>query len=188
MNLLLALIPGGLMGRVIALAAFAAAVLAGYAYWHHQVDAGGYARAEGEQAQRDISLAKRSIRILDLTISAQQELNDEATATQKVLSDAVESVALERDRVIASLRDRTSRPAPSPAGQPDAAPAESATSCTGATLYREDGEFLAREAARADRILSELDACQRQYGDAEVALKRFLASVTVINNAAESGP
>ena len=186
MNLLLALIPGGLMGRVIALAAFAAAVLAGYAYWHHQVDAGGYARAEGEQAQRDISLAKRSIRILDLTISAQQELNDEAAATQKVLTDAVESVAVERDRLLARLRDRPSRPAESPAGQPDPAPAEPATSCTGATLYREDGEFLAREAARADRILSELESCQKQYGDAEIALKRFMESVKVIN--AESEP
>ena len=183
---LLSLIPGGLMGRVIALAAFAAAVLAGYAYWHHQVDAGGYARAEGEQAQRDISLAKRSIRILDLTISAQQELNDEAAATQKVLTDAVESVAVERDRLLARLRDRPSRPAESPAGQPDPAPAEPATSCTGATLYREDGEFLAREAARADRILSELESCQKQYGDAEIALKRFMESVKVIN--AESEP
>ena len=186
MNLLLALIPGGLLGRLIAFAVAAAAAVAAYAYWHHQVDAGGYARAEGEQAQRDLGIAKRSIRIMDLTISAQQELNDEATATQKVLSDAVESVAVERDRLLERLRDRPSRPAESAAAQPDAAPAEPAPSCTGATLYREDAEFLVRESSRADRILAELDACQRQYGDAEVALRRFLESVKVIN--AEAGP
>lgn len=186
MGFLINLIPGGLIGRVIALAAFAAAVAAGYAYWHHQVDAGGYARAEGEQAQRDLGIAKRSIRVLDLSISAQQELNDAATATQKVLADTYDSIISERDRIIAGLRKRASRPAPSPAGTVDPAPVEPAQSCTGASLYRQDGEFLAGEAARADRILSELESCQKQYGDAEIALKRFMESVKVIN--AESEP
>lgn len=185
MSLLLSLIPGGLIGRLIALAAFAAAVAGGYAYWHHKVDAGGYDRAEGEQAQRDLGIAKRSIRVLDLTISAQQELNNAATATQKALTDTYDAIVLERDRIIAGLRNRPSRPAPSPASPIDPAPAEPAASCTGATLYREDGEFLAGEAARAERILSELGACQKQYGDAEIALKRFLESVKVIN--AEDG-
>ena len=123
MGFLINLIPGGLIGRVIALAAFAAAVAAGYAYWHHQVDAGGYARAEGEQAQRDLGIAKRSIRVLDLSISAQQELNDAATATQKVLADTYDSIISERDRIIDGLRKL---PAPT-ASAPSSNPAKSST-------------------------------------------------------------
>lgn len=42
--------------------------------------------------------------------------------------------------------------------------------CTGAELLREDGEFLAREAARADRILKERDYYYEQYRRAAEAL------------------
>src|SRR5690606_21753895 len=46
----------------------------------------------------------------------------------------------------------------------------SASTCTGAELLREDGEFLAREAARADRILKERDYYYEQYRRAREAL------------------
>lgn len=182
MGFLLSLIPGGLFGRLIALAVAAAAVVAGYLYWEHKVDMGGYNRAVGEQAVRDIALAKRSIRVMDLQIFSQQELNDAAAATQKVLTDTYESIISQRDRVIASLQKRASRPPEKPASTVDPAPAEPATSCTGASLYREDGEFLAGEAARADRILTELAACQAQYEDAGVALKKFMEAAKAIND------
>lgn len=185
MNVLLALIPGGLIGRLIALAVAAAAVVAGYLYWENQVDMGGYNRAVGEQAVRDIALAKRSIRVLDLQIFSQQELNDAAAATQKALTDAYESIISQRDRVIAGLQKRASRPPEKPASPTDSTPVEPVASCTGASLYREDGEFLAREAARADRILSELEACQSKYEDAGVALKKFMEAAKAIND--ESG-
>lgn len=42
--------------------------------------------------------------------------------------------------------------------------------CTGAELPREDGTFLAREAARADRILKERDFYYEQYNRAREAL------------------
>ena len=37
------------------------------------------------------------------------------------------------------------------------------SSCTGRELYKEDGEFLVREAARADRILEERNYYYEQY-------------------------
>lgn len=46
-------------------------------------------------------------------------------------------------------------------------------SCTGAQLYREDGEFLAREAARADRILEERNFYWKQYENARVKLEEL---------------
>ncbi len=44
-----------------------------------------------------------------------------------------------------------------------------ALACTGAGLYRPDGEFLAREAARADSIRRQLAVCQAAF-DAAVDL------------------
>lgn len=61
------------------------------------------------------------------------------------------------------LQQRTSREDSSPT------PGTSGT-CTGAELFREDGEFLAREAARADRILKERDFYYEQYRKAREAL------------------
>ena len=53
-----------------------------------------------------------------------------------------------------SLRDRPERPAA------DAQPAKTDCPCgTGAGLCRQDGEFLTREAARANEIRAGLDAC-----------------------------
>jgi len=45
--------------------------------------------------------------------------------------------------------------------------------CTGRELYREDGEFLAREAARAERILEERNFYWQQYENARVKLEEL---------------
>lgn len=60
-----------------------------------------------------------------------------------------------------SLRSRPSR---------ESSVAQPASSCTGRELYREDGEFLAREAARAQRVLEERNYYYEQY----LAVKRKL--------------
>lgn len=63
-----------------------------------------------------------------------------------------------------SLRERPSRPtseASAVSGTADAGPA--ATGCTGEKLYRTDGEFLAREAARGDELRILLKQCRDQY-------------------------
>lgn len=60
-----------------------------------------------------------------------------------------------------SLRQRADRPAEGAASVPQGASAgvEPAIGCTGSQLYRQDGEFLAREAARADQLRIALRAC-----------------------------
>ena len=65
----------------------------------------------------------------------------------------IEAINNQLANAISELRKRPSRPAEAVPG-----------SCgTGATLYAEDGEFLVREAARADKIRAGLDACYKQY-------------------------
>lgn len=61
-----------------------------------------------------------------------------------------------------SLRNRPERPAlPEVASAGDGAPG-----CTGATVYKQDGEFLIRESARADQLRLALITCQKAYQDA----------------------
>ena len=62
-----------------------------------------------------------------------------------------------------SLRDRPSRPAESSTVPSAASNGPAPAGCTGEKLYRPDGEFLAREAARADELRVLLKQCRDQY-------------------------
>jgi hypothetical protein len=63
-----------------------------------------------------------------------------------------------------SLRDRQERPATEASAVPSATTnGPVATGCTGEKLYRPDGEFLAREAARGDELRILLKQCRDQY-------------------------
>lgn len=63
-----------------------------------------------------------------------------------------------------SLRDRPTRPATEASAVSSTASAGCpVASCTGAGLSREDAEFLAREATRADELRAALKQCHAQY-------------------------
>jgi hypothetical protein len=63
-----------------------------------------------------------------------------------------------------SLRDRQERPTAEASAVPSATTnGPVATGCTGEKLYRPDGEFLAREAARGDELRILLKQCRDQY-------------------------
>lgn len=63
-----------------------------------------------------------------------------------------------------SLRDRQERPTTEASAVPSATTnGPVATGCTGEKLYRPDGEFLAREAARGDELRILLKQCRDQY-------------------------
>ena len=66
----------------------------------------------------------------------------------------------ERYRLVQGDPERPARGARVPA---PASPGSAASGCTGAELYRSDGEFLVRESARADAIRIELQACYAAY-------------------------
>ncbi len=90
-----------------------------------------------------------------------------ARTAEKALIEATEGIRRQKDaeiKVIAGklqsalgeLRQRQERPSS----------ADTARDCkgtTGAELSRQDAEFLAREAARADQLRSALELCYRQY-------------------------
>ena len=100
---------------------------------------------------------------------------DVARQKEQALQAGADQLRQEKDREIRnlnarataltnSLRDRPSRTTTVASAVSDTTNAGCApTSCTGAGLSKEDGEFLAGEAARADKLRLSLKQCQAQY-------------------------
>jgi hypothetical protein len=123
------------------------AVIFGYIHGREQV-----------QAERDSEKAT--------AVTAQRDKEAELQANMdKLREDKNRETAKLRRTVAAltdSLRDRPERPAvPTSASAGDGA-----SGCTGAAVYKQDGEFLIRESARADQIRLALIQCQKAYKSA----------------------
>lgn len=119
---------------------------------------------------RTISDQKAEKKRLEIAAAAQIEADrasaqethrrmERAAEVEKVKDEKLASLNARVSSLSRELRARPDRPAaPAAAGNPAIA-----QGCTGAQLYRPDAEFLVGEAARADRILAERDACYQQY-------------------------
>lgn len=87
--------------------------------------------------------------------------------------DQIAALTLRADALARSLRDRADRPIAtdvSKGGGNPAAAGPGAGIGTGLGLYRQDGEFLVGEAARANRLRIALAACYRDYEVARAEL------------------
>lgn len=87
---------------------------------------------------------------------AEKELIEATEAIRREKDAEIEDVNNKLQSLTKQLRQRKARPS-SPA------PTRDCKGTTGAELSREDAEFLAREAARADQIRSALEHCYKQY-------------------------
>lgn len=133
------LIPGWV--KFAAVAAAAAALLFGA--YHH-----GYKVATTE---RDLEDSKKAIANQAATLRQQENIIEATNARDR----ANEATSRRLLAMLDGLRDRPERPAVPSSGGADG----QAGPGTGANLYREDGEFLAGEAARADKLRAELARC-----------------------------
>ncbi len=117
--------------------------------------AGSYGSGRWHQYRSDIK-AQAEARFAESENARLRERAAQVNAQRN--SDAEKAkyrlVAGERDALLVSVRNRPSRVS-EPAGP-------SCTGATGAQLYRDDAEFLVREAARADELRASLDACQQR--------------------------
>ena len=89
----------------------------------------------------------------------EEKLELNALALEKVKDDEINRINGKLDAALISLRNRPSRP--STPNNPQDAPIVEA--CTARELFREDAEFLTREAARADQILAERNYYYQRY-------------------------
>lgn len=105
-----------------------------------------------------------------ITLQAQetQKLVEDARAKEQGLQDAAEKLRRQKNeqinRLATDLADALDRLRQRPSREGDM-PTNTATGagCTGANLFRQDSEFLVREANRADKLLTDLAQCQTQY-------------------------
>lgn len=147
------------MGKYLLAIAIALGVLGG-AGWAIDRNARTSERAQVEAEYKEkldeaAKAAKKATGELEATLlSTTQERNERVKALHLVIKSL-------RDE----LRNRPSRPTdPSPTPP-------SGEACTGAQLYREDGEFLAGEAARADAVVIERDYYYKAYENARLILE-----------------
>lgn len=94
----------------------------------------------------------------------EQDLQASADKLRKDKDAEIRNINARAAALANSLRERPSRPAAEASAVSSTASAGCApTSCTGAGLSREDAEFLAGEAARADELRAALKQCHAQY-------------------------
>lgn len=136
------------------LAAIIAIGLVSYSSYHH-IKQLGYNEAVAVYE-------KQKTKDKEITDAAQKKLQEQADKASKDKQDAIQAADAKYSALLDSLRKRQSRPSQA---RPSAT-TEVASSCTGAQLYREDAEFLAGEAARADKVTIERDYYYERYEDA----------------------
>lgn len=124
-----------------------------------------YDKAQAVQEVRKELVAK-SKEYAEKTDKATKALEASLRSESAQKDAKIDSINRQLADTVKRLRDRPVRPSV-------VTVTEIRESCTGAQLYREDGEFLAREAARAERILEERNFYWQQYENARVKLEEL---------------
>lgn len=152
--------------QALILATVLAAILAGT---HWQAYNMGADKVQAAWVVEQLSQAQQSLVLQAQAQAATEKLKTDADQLRKSKNAQIARLDADLAAALAGLSDRAPRPGavdlPTPSGS-GANPG-----CTGASLWREDGQFLSRESARADRLLSDLAQCQAAYGKARDALK-----------------
>ena len=160
--------PFSLLARIVAMLAIAALIAGGLWKVRHSGIADGRAEVQAEwnadKAQRAAALAAAK----DAAQQKERELQEAADKLRRTKDAEIRDLNVRVSELASRLRNRPDRPADAPAG---AASGARPGGCTGAELYRSDGEFLVRLAADADRVRLALRACQAQYEKARESMK-----------------
>ena len=170
------LVPGWIYAALIA-ALIASSCASNYR--HSATVAGSLAKVEqanarASKAETELATyrgdAEAAARLAsDAARTREQTLQKAADAARKTDHEEIIRIATQRDRALGELRKRPARPADNSAGAaaiavPSTAGAGAhAAGCSGAQLYREDGEFLIGEAARADQVRAAYRSCRAAY-------------------------
>lgn len=158
------MLPSFSLAKIAAGVALVLALLAGVWKIHHTGVVAGRAEIQAVWDQDKIRAAEESAKKIGEVKKTSAELQAAADKEKGNLNAHIRSIDLERDELLKRLRDRPVRPAES-GGSVPASPGTgaSAPSCTGAELFREDAEFLTREASRAEILRAHIKSLESQY-------------------------
>lgn len=123
-------------------------------------------------AEVELNISKENFKLKERSLNAQIELQQSFNNIQKDKDAKIKNLNARVASLTRSLQERTSRPESS--GVPDNSRVEEVRQgSTGTGLYREDSEFLSREAARAELIKEELLGCYKSYDTAKEKLDKY---------------
>jgi hypothetical protein len=120
--------------------------------------------AKTEAARKDGEVKRKTEQ--ELQIAADTKREEDAKKTQELNARLAAALS--------ELRNRPSRPASSTSVVPTAPGAGTVVGCTGAQLYRDDGELLTRLANTAQRVRNQRDTCYAQYNNARAKLDALI--------------
>jgi len=144
----------------------AAAALLWFAYnWSFNR---GVTHEQAKMAAERLQMAQDRATTAEQALTTTRGLTNAFQTQQTSTNGQLASLQSNLGNALISLRNRPTRT--STDGVPSAAPTGPGVSGTGAGLYREDGEFLTRESARAEKLRINLVDCQAKYNAAAKAL------------------
>jgi hypothetical protein len=98
----------------------------------------------------------------------EQQLQAQADRLRRDKDAEIRNINARATALANSLRDRNSRSTETDSSSDNSGAGQTRSRCTGAELSREDAEFLAGEASRADSLRAALNQCFSQYESIKV--------------------
>jgi hypothetical protein len=138
-----------------------AAVAGGAGYWRGH--SAGEAKVQAAWDRERAELAEEHAKAMAAAREKEQQLQANADQLRQEKDDEIRTINARAASLADSLRKRPERTAQASAVSGASGASCPACVCTGAGLSREDAEFLAREAARADELRASLTQCVKQY-------------------------
>lgn len=134
--------------------------------------ANGEAAVTAEWHLERAEIARATSKALERRIETETALRATIDRQREEHAREKDRIAAEHRRLVDSLRNRPERPSDGSLPNPAAA-GPGTTACTGAQLYRDDGEFLARIAADADRLRAAVEHCAAAYDAVRAGILRL---------------
>jgi hypothetical protein len=120
------------------------------------------------KADTEIVYQKSVTKAVEQAIATERTIKEQSFKTIEKKDEQIKAIQSRLSNTLSELQYRKKRESSTASASTPA----NTSACTGAELYREDGEFLAREAARAEGVLKQRDYYYQEYENARKSLKQ----------------
>lgn len=168
-------------GRISAVLALMAALSAGIWKIHHTGVVEGRAEVQSQWNLAKLAQSESDLKLETETRLREQQLQNNADDLRRTKDAQLNKIAGSlRAALAANSLLRAARPTGYTPAPPGTGPL-----CSGASLFREDADFLSRESARADGLRAAYINCEAQYAAARKAVNTEPTGVKVGVDASE---
>ena len=119
------------------------------------------------KAEVELTYQKSVTAAVEKAVATERILKEQSFKTIEKKDEQLKTIQSRLSNTLSELQYRKKRES----STTNSSTPSNTSACTGAELYREDAEFLAREAARAEGVLKERDYYYSEYENARRAFK-----------------